>query len=97
MDRVQKYTGKDGSVPKIHKLGTQEWERAKSRTRKKAQDIARELIQLYSLRKSKAGIPYSQDTTWQKELEASFPYEDTPDQQNASEDVKKDMEADDPI
>ena len=91
MDRVQKYTSKEGHVPKIHKLGTADWEKAKKKTRKRAKDIAQELIKLYSLRRAKTGMSFSPDTTWQRELEASFQYEDTPDQFNAAQDVKKDM------
>ncbi|MFQ5629511.1 MAG: CarD family transcriptional regulator, partial [bacterium] len=69
MDRVQKYTGKDGTVPKIHKLGSQVWDRLKKRTKSKLKDIAEELVKLYSLRKSQKGFAFSPDTTWQKELE----------------------------
>jgi transcription-repair coupling factor (superfamily II helicase) len=97
MDRVQKYTGKDGTVPKIHKLGTGEWERLKKRTKSKLKDIAEELVKLYSLRKSQTGFAFSPDTTWQKELEASFPYEDTPDQNRAAAETKIDMEKDQPM
>ena len=97
MDRVQKYTGRDGVVPTIHKLGTQTWERLKQRAKARAKDIARELIQLYALRKAEKGFAFSPDTTWQKELEASFMYEDTPDQLKATIEVKRDMEREQPM
>lgn len=97
MDRVQKYTGKDGVVPKINKLGTPDWERLKKRTKARLRDIAEELIKLYALRKTQTGFAFSPDTTWQKELEASFPYEDTIDQLRASEEVKRDMEKEQPM
>ena len=92
MDRVQKYTGKDGVVPSISKLGGKTWQRLKERTKSKAKQIAKELIQLYSQRKAQKGHAFSSDTTWQKELEASFPYEDTADQYKAVVETKNDME-----
>ena len=97
MDRVQKYTGKDGTVPTIHKLGTQDWERLKKRTKSKLRNIAEELVKLYSLRKAQKGFAFSQDSTWQKELEASFAYEDTPDQNRAAEETKRDIKKDLPM
>ncbi|MEE4312007.1 MAG: transcription-repair coupling factor [candidate division KSB1 bacterium] len=92
MQRVQKYSAKEGSVPQISKLGGMDWEKLKSRTKKKVKDIARELIDIYARRKDSKGFSFSKDTTWQKELEASFAFEDTPDQQNATRDIKRDME-----
>ncbi len=92
MDRVQKYAAKDGSIPTVHKLGSPEWEKLKKKTRSRVKDIARELVQLYALRKKETGHAFSRDDTLQLELEASFPYEDTPDQVTATAEVKKDME-----
>ncbi|RMD99256.1 MAG: transcription-repair coupling factor, partial [Calditrichaeota bacterium] len=97
MDRVQKYTGREGIVPVVHKLGSPDWDRLKKRMRSKVRDIARELVQLYALRKTQKGFAFSPDTTWQKELEASFAYEDTPDQLKATLEVKQDMESDQPM
>ena len=92
LGRVQKYSSKDGHTPKLTRLGTQEWERLKERAKKRIQDIARDLIRLYASRKSSAGHSFPADTTWQKELEASFIYEDTFDQAKATLEVKQDME-----
>ncbi|MDQ7065493.1 MAG: transcription-repair coupling factor [candidate division KSB1 bacterium] len=97
MNRVQKYSGRDGYVPTVSKLGSPEWERVKNRTKSKVRQIAKELVQLYALRKTEKGFAFSPDTTWQKELEASFMYEDTPDQSRAVREVKKDMESDHPM
>lgn len=97
MDRVQKYTGRDGILPVVHKLGTPDWERLKKKTRSKVRNIAKELLQLYALRKTQKGHAFSPDTTWQKELEASFVHEDTPDQERAAEEVKRDMEEEAPM
>jgi transcription-repair coupling factor (superfamily II helicase) len=90
---IKKYSAQEGHVPKLNKLGGSEWEKVKQRTKKKIQDIARDLILLYSKRKSVQGFRFSADNVWQKELEASFIYEDTPDQISATEAVKKDMES----
>ena len=92
LHRIAKYKGKEGTPPSINKLGTGAWERLKDRTKKKVKDIARELIQLYAKRKAEKGFSYSPDTYLQQELEASFIYEDTPDQLKATADVKGDME-----
>lgn len=89
--KLHKYKGKDGHQPKLTKLGSGQWERKKSRTKSRVKDIARDLIKLYSSRKEADGFEFSEDTIWQKELEASFFFEDTPDQASASEAVKKDM------
>jgi transcription-repair coupling factor (superfamily II helicase) len=91
--RIQKYSSKEGHVPVISRLGSGDWERVKARTKRKVKDIARELILLYAKRKSSKGFAFSEDTHWQKELEASFIYEDTPDQADATSAVKSDMEA----
>lgn len=93
LHRITKYKGKDNGPPKIYKLGTGAWQKLKSNTKKKLQDIARELILLYARRKEQEGFPFSADTYLQQELESSFIYEDTPDQLKATEDVKAGMEA----
>ena len=92
MDVVQKYIGAEGKKPKLSKLGGQEWKKTKARVQKATQELAKELIQLYAKRESAKGFVYSQDTPWQKEFEDTFPYEETDDQLQAIEDVKKDME-----
>jgi transcription-repair coupling factor (superfamily II helicase) len=93
LHRISKYKGKEGEAPKINKLGTGAWERLKERTKSKVKDIARELIKLYAQRKAEQGFQYSPDSYLQQELEASFVYEDTPDQVKSTLDVKKDMES----
>ena len=94
---IKKYSAQEGYVPKLNKLGGYEWEKAKARTKKKIQDIAKDLILLYSKRKSQKGFRFSSDSIWQKELEASFIYEDTPDQISATAAIKADMEAQTPM
>ncbi len=89
---IKKYSAQDGHTPKLSKLGGNEWEKIKHRTKKKIQEIARDLILLYAKRKNTEGFRFSKDTVWQKELEASFIYEDTPDQITATVSVKRDME-----
>lgn len=94
LHKLSKYKGKDsGESPKLNKLGTGAWERMKEKTKQKVKDIARDLILLYSKRKQETGFAYSPDTYLQTELEASFIYEDTPDQTKATSDVKTDMES----
>ena len=95
--KLHKYTGKEGHQPKLTKLGTGQWERTKARAKSKVRDIARDLIKLYAQRKSAKGFAFSDDTVWQREMEASFQYEDTPDQAGASEAVKEDMEQETPM
>ncbi len=92
LHKVSKYKGREGEVPRLNKLGTGAWERMKDRTKKKIKDIARDLIKLYSLRLQEKGYSYSPDSFLQRELEASFLYEDTPDQSKVTADVKTDME-----
>jgi len=94
---IKKYSAQEGVSPKLNKLGGNEWERIKQRTKKKIQDIAKDLILLYSKRKAQKGFRFSSDSVWQKELEASFMYEDTPDQISATEAFKVDMESDTPM
>lgn len=97
LHKVSKYRGKDGIPPKLSKLGTGAWERLKDRTKKKIKDIARDLIKLYAQRRKEKGFSFSPDTFMQHELEASFIYEDTPDQLKATKDVKADMEKSRPM
>ncbi|HEY0898927.1 MAG TPA: transcription-repair coupling factor [Sphingobacteriaceae bacterium] len=97
LNRISKYSGKEGTVPKMNKLGTDTWEKLKRTTKKKVKDIARDLIKLYAIRKAQTGMAFLPDTYLQTELEASFIYEDTPDQVKATADVKKDMEAPHPM
>ena len=92
LHKISKYRGKEGEPPSVNKLGTGAWERMKERTKKKIKDIARDLIKLYSQRNREEGFAFSPDSYLQTELEASFIYEDTPDQLKATTDVKRDME-----
>lgn len=94
LHKLSKYKGKEsGEPPRLNKLGTGAWEKMKDRTKKKVKDIARDLIILYSKRKQEKGFAFSPDSFMQNELEASFIYEDTPDQMKATTDVKADMES----
>lgn len=97
LHKISKYKGKEGEPPRISKLGTGAWEKMKERTKTKIKDIARDLIKLYSKRKQEAGFQFSPDSFLQQELEASFLYEDTPDQLKATQDVKADMESTKPM
>lgn len=97
LHKVSKYKGKEGEAPRLNKLGTGAWEKLKERTKSKIKDIARDLIKLYSQRREEKGFSYSPDSFLQRELEASFIYEDTPDQSKATADVKADMERDRPM
>ncbi|MCH5224553.1 MAG: transcription-repair coupling factor [Muribaculaceae bacterium] len=97
LHKLSKYRGKEGVPPKISKLGSGAWERLKERTKSKMKDIARDLIKLYAERRQQKGHAYSPDSYLQHELEASFIYEDTPDQIKAMADVKSDMESDKPM
>jgi len=93
LHRISKYKGREGSEPTIARLGSGAWERLKERTKDKVKDIARDLIRLYATRKQQKGFAYTQDGYMQHELEASFLYEDTPDQAKATADVKHDLES----
>lgn len=93
LHRIAKYVGKEGKAPKIDKLGSNAWKNLKNRTKKKVKDIAADLIKLYAKRKATEGHSYPPDNYLQHELEASFIYEDTPDQLTATQAVKQDMEA----
>ena len=97
LNRIAKYSGKESGIPKMNKLGTDAWDKLKKTTKKKVKDIARDLIKLYAIRKTQAGTAFSPDGYLQTELEASFIYEDTPDQLKATQDVKKDMESPHPM
>jgi transcription-repair coupling factor (superfamily II helicase) len=94
---LKKYSASEGFNPKLTKLGGGEWDKIKQKTKNKVKDIARDLILLYAKRKSEEGFKFSGDTHWQNELEASFMYEDTPDQFKATVDVKEDMESRNPM
>jgi transcription-repair coupling factor (superfamily II helicase) len=97
LHKISKYTGKEGHVPKMNKLGSDVWNRLKEKTKKQIVDIAEDLIKLYAERKAQKGFAHSPDNYMQTELEASFIYEDTPDQATATIDVKADMEKDSPM
>ncbi len=97
LHKVSKYKGKEGEPPTLSHLGTGAWERLKDRTKKKIKDIARDLIKLYSKRLQEKGYSFSHDSFLQHELEASFAYEDTPDQLRVTQEVKADMERDRPM
>ncbi len=97
LHKIGKYTGKEGHVPKMNKLGSEAWSRLKEKTTKQIKDIAEDLIKLYAERKAQKGFQHSPDNYLQTELEASFLFEDTPDQGKATADVKKDMEKDSPM
>lgn len=97
LHKISKYTGKEGTQPKVNKLGSEAWQKLKSKTKKQVKDIATDLIKLYAKRKASSGYQFSPDSYLQTELEASFFYEDTPDQGKATADVKRDMEAPSPM
>ncbi len=97
LHKLSKYRGKEGVPPKISKLGSGAWERLKEKTKTKMKDIARDLIKLYAARRQEKGYAYAPDSYLQHELEASFIYEDTPDQLKATQDVKADMESSRPM
>lgn len=94
LDCLQKYSGADASkAPKLNKLGTQEWNKTKSKVRGAVKNIAKELVELYAVRQEKEGYVCGPDTVWQREFEEMFPYEETEDQLSAIEDAKRDMES----
>lgn len=97
LHKISKYSGKEGTVPKMNKLGSDVWNKLKEKTKKQVKDIATDLIKLYAQRKSQKGFAHSPDNYMQTELEASFVYEDTPDQSKAVTDVKNDMEKESPM
>ena len=97
LHKISKFNGKDGKAPKIYKLGSGAWKKIKQKTKARVKHIAFNLIQLYAKRKLQKGIAFGPDTHIQHELEGSFMYEDTPDQYTATQDVKKDMEKEQPM
>ncbi len=97
LHKISKYKGKEGEPPKLNKLGSGAWERTKSKAKSKIKDIARDLIKLYAQRQQEKGFAFSKDTYLQNELEASFMYEDTPDQLKTTQEIKLDMESDHPM
>jgi transcription-repair coupling factor (superfamily II helicase) len=97
LHKISKYNGKDGKEPKMYKLGSGAWKKLKQKTKTRVKKIAYDLIQLYAKRRTEKGFQYGPDTSMQHELEASFIYEDTPDQFSATEDVKADMEKEQPM
>ncbi len=97
LHKISKYSGKEGTIPKMNKLGSDTWNKLKDKTKKQVKDIATDLIKLYAERKSHKGFAHSPDNYMQNELEASFLYEDTPDQSKAVTDVKLDMERESPM
>lgn len=97
LHRISRFTGKEGHHPSLDKLGSASWKTLKQKTKKKLKQVAFDLVKLYAERKARTGFAYAPDTYLQNELEASFIYEDTPDQYKATADVKKDMEAPHPM
>jgi transcription-repair coupling factor (superfamily II helicase) len=97
LHRISKYKGKENEPPRLYKLGTGAWQKLKQNTSRKIKDIARELIDLYARRKMQKGFAFAADTYMQDELEASFIYEDTPDQVKATKAIKEDMESENPM
>jgi transcription-repair coupling factor (superfamily II helicase) len=97
LHKISKHTGKEGTVPKVNKLGSDAWQKLKEKAKTKVKEIAFDLIKLYAQRKAEKGFAHAPDNYMQTELEASFIYEDTPDQSKASADVKKDMELPSPM
>ena len=97
LHKITKYVGKDGTPPTLHRLGSGTWEKMKERTKRRVKELAVDLIKLYAKRKAQKGFAFSADNYLQTELEASFIYEDTPDQVKAMHDIKNDMEADCPM
>ena len=97
LHKISKFNGKDGKAPKIYKLGSGAWKKIKQKTKKRVKEIAYNLIKLYAKRRMEKGLAFGPDTHIQHELEASFIYEDTPDQYSATQDVKADMEKEQPM
>jgi transcription-repair coupling factor (superfamily II helicase) len=97
LDRVQKYLGGSDEHPALHRLGTADWNRARKRAARAAEDVAEDLLKIYAQREARAGFAFMPDTAWQEELEASFPYEETPDQLAALAEIKADMESERPM
>ena len=94
MNLIQKYIGSDAKSPKVNKLGSAEWTKTKTKVKKAIEDMAEDLVKLYATRETVKGNKFSEDTPWQKQFEDSFPYEETNDQLQSTEEIKKDMEQD---
>jgi transcription-repair coupling factor (superfamily II helicase) len=97
IDLIQKYVGMEGSQPKLYSLGSNNWSRVKQRVKESVQEMAEELLELYAEREVATGYSFSEDTVWQQEFEADFPYQETPDQLKAIEEVKVNMESPQPM
>jgi len=97
IDQVQRYVGSDDKEPKVHHLGGSEWNRVKQKVSKSVRDIAEDLVKLYAARQATPGYAFAEDTTWQSDFEAMFPYEETPDQLRAIQEIKLDMELSRPM
>lgn len=93
LDMIQKYIGSEGKKPKVNKLGSSEWVKAKAKVRSSINQIAEELVKLYATRSALKGFKFNKDTVWQKQFEDEFPFEETPDQVTSIEEIKKDMES----
>lgn len=97
LNLVQRYIGNEGEKPSLDRIGSKSWENRKNKVKKSVEDLAEKLISLYSRRQASYGFPFPKDTEWQAAFEASFPYEDTPDQITVTEEIKKDMEKPQPM
>ncbi|NPV92634.1 MAG: transcription-repair coupling factor [Firmicutes bacterium] len=97
VELLHKYIGAEGASPKVNRLGGAEWARVKARVKASVQEVANKLLEIYSERETRPGYRFSPDTVWQKEFEATFPYEETPDQLQAIAEVKRDMESERPM
>jgi len=97
LDLIQKYIGSEGKFPKVNKLGSIEWQKAKAKARKSINEIAEDLVKLYAMRSTVKGHKFPKDTQWQKQFEDEFPFEETPDQLTSIEEIKQDMESDKPM
>ena len=97
LHKISRFKSKDGEPPKIYKLGSKTWQNLKANAKSKVKDIAKDLIQLYAKRRASKGFAFSSDSFLQTEMESSFIYEDTPDQEKAVQAVKRDMEAECPM
>ncbi|MGV2643427.1 transcription-repair coupling factor, partial [Clostridium perfringens] len=93
LDLVQKYIGSEGKTPKVNKLGSNEWHKAKAKVKKSINEIAEDLVKLYAARATLKGHKFRKDTEWQKQFEDEFPFEETPDQLTSLEEIKVDMES----
>lgn len=91
-NRLQKYQGTDGAPPKLSRIGGNDWERTRKKAKKLVEDMAKEILELYARRKIEGGFTFSEDSRWQREMEAAFEFADTPDQASTVEEIKRDME-----